>query len=394
MPRPAAAPTAVRVVTPNSGYPGSLGLPFVEMFGFDGDNEILGEDDFLPVVAAYAPSQVLQTTRPRPKPAMTQSILPARPNLFDAIPRLSEIGTMKSGENTGTLIERLWEATGEIEALEGSWNAAPASLSTRFLRSDQRWGLIGAALIGLILLIVAIANLGGGPAAAPDFGPARQSVQSAVATVGDLTVISAALADPSAPTDAISGAAVSLAVIDRAARDLATSASSFASSENYSAVASTLSAAADQGSAIEGRLGDALSYRLVSDTLFILPPLPSEADGTLSAQISFDLAAMVSDAERAIQRLPRDPALAAHRLETERLAEDMLPLIDRYLEGVRNGDTSEAQIIARNITDRVAANRQTRAAAYRTFDSEINELAEAYATRLRAAGELLDQMIP
>ena len=129
----------------------------------------------------------------------------------------------------------------------------------------------------------------------------------------------------------------------------------------------------------------------MSDTLFILPPLPSEADGTLSAQISFDLAAMVSDAERAVQRLPRDPALAAHRLETERLVQDMLPMIDRYLEGVRNGDAAEAQISAESITDRVAANRQTRAAGYQTFDGEISELAAAYNIRLQAAGELLTQ---
>ena len=392
MPRPAPTPAVVRPKSPTSGYPGSLGLPFVEMFGFDGDNEVLGEDDFLPVVTAHAPSQVLQRTRPGTEAPLTKSIRPTKLSLFDAIPRLSEIGTMTSSENTGTLIERLWEATGEMEALEGSWNAAPSSLSTRFQHSDHRWGLIGASVIGLILAIVVLANLGGGPVAALDLEPARQAVQSAVATVDELTVISGALADPEAPTEAISGAAVNLAVIDRAARDLATSASSFASSEGYSAIASALSAAADQGSAIEARLGDALSYRLVSDTLFILPPLPSEADGTLSAQISFDLAAMVSDAERAVQRLPRDPALAAHRLETERLVQDMLPMIDRYLEGVRNGDASEAQLSAKSITDRVAANRQTRAAGYRTFDGEINELSAAYSTRLQSAGELLTQI--
>ena len=393
MPKPPQAPaSAARPASPTSGYPGSLGLPFVEMFGFDGDNEVLGEDDFLPVVTAHAPSRVLQRTRPAPEAPLTKSIKPTKLSLFDSIPRLSEIGAMTSTENTGTLVERLWEATGEIEALEGSWNASPSNLSTRFQNSDRRWGLIGASIIGLILIVVALANLGGGPVALPDLDPARQAVQSAVATVEELTAISGALADPNAPTDAISGAAVDLAVIDRAARDLATAASSFASTEGYEAIASALSAAADQGSAIESRLGDALSYRLVSDTLFILPPLPTEADGTLSAQISFDLAAMVSDAERAVQRLPRDPALAAHRLETERLVQDMLPLIDRYLEGVRNGDSAEAQLSAKTITDRVAANRETRAVGYQTFDGEIKELSAAYSIRLQAARDLLAEI--
>lgn len=393
MTRPARAPAAVlRPGSPTSGYSGSLGLPFVEMFGFDGDNEVLSEDDFLPVVTAHAPSQVLQITRPATEAPLTKSIRPTKLSLFDSIPRLSEVGAMTSTENTGTLVERLWEATGEIEALEGSWNASPSSLSTRFQNSDHRWGLIGASIVGLILIIVALSNLGEAPVVLPDLDPARQAVQSAVANVEELTAISGALADPNAPTDAISGAAVDLAVIDRAARDLATAASSFASTEGYEAIASALSAAADQGSAIEARLGDALSYRLVSDTLFILPPLPSEADGTLSAQISFDLAAMVSDAERAVQRLPRDPALTTHRLEAERLVQELLPLIDRYLEGVRNGDAAGAQLSAKIITDRVSANRETRAVGYQEFDAEIRELSAAYRIRLQAASELLTEI--
>lgn len=362
------------------------------MFGFDGNNEILGEDEYLPVVTAYAPSQVLQKVPAQVEVPLTTPIKATKISLFDAIPRLSEIGTMTSAENTGTLIERLWEATGEIEALEGSWNSGPTTLSARFQQTDRRWGLIGAAVVGLIVIVLILANLGSGPVAAPELGPATQAVQAAADTIDDLTVISGSLANPAAPTDSISGAAVELAVIDRAARDLSTSASSLTSWEGYEAAASALSAAADQGSAIESRLGAALSYRLVSDTLFVPPALPIEAEGALSAQLSFDLAAMVADAERAVARLPRDPALATHRLESERLVDDMLPMIDRYLEALRNSDSAAAQTAANGIIDRITANQRTRVAGYETFNDEMTELAGAYSDRLQTAAVLLSEL--
>lgn len=368
-----------------------MNLPFVEMFGFDGDNEVLSEDEFLPVMTAHAPSQAILLAEPEVAEPVLKSIRPARLGLFDSIPRLSEIGAMTAGENTGNLIERLWQATDGLDALEGSWTSVPSSLSARFQNTDRRWGQIAAIAAAIALIIFVGVNLRTETATSPELGPARTAIQTAAGTVDDLTLISGYLAEPNTPAESLSGSAVLLATIDRAARDLSTAASGLSSWDGYGEAASVLSSAADRGSLIESRLGDALSYRLVSDTLFRLPALPAEADRTLSGQIGFDLATMISDAERALERLPRDPSLTSHRLETEQLAADFLPMIDRYLEALRSSDAGVAAATANNMIERVVANHTARDTAYDQFDTEITELAFAYAADLQAAGDLLNR---
>lgn len=367
-----------------------LTLPFVEMFGFDGDNELLGDDDFLPTVTAYAPTQAIQApARPETAPPLVAATATrARTSIFDSIPRLSDIGSLASGENTGTLIERLWEATGEIEALDGTWNSGPSS--SRLQNQNHRWGLIGVVISTVAVIILAALNFGPEAATAPELSPARQAIQDAAGTIDDLELISGYLADPSTPSDSLSGAAVMLAGIDRAAGELATAASSLTPWDGYQEVASALSTAAEQGSAIEDRLGAALSYRLVSDTIFALPELPTTATGPASAQLGFELATMMSDAERAVTRLPRDPSLVSHRLATETLIVDLFPQIDRYLEALRNEDAVIAAATANDIIERIVANRQTRTIAYDQFDAEIMRASASYGEALQTAGELLN----
>jgi len=362
------------------------------MFGFDGDNEVLSDEEFLPVMTAHAPSQAILLAEPELVEPLVKSIRPTRLGLFDSIPRLSEIGVMTAGENTGNLIERLWQATDGIDALESSWMSVPSSLSARFQNTDRRWGQIAAIAAGIALVIFVAVNLRPETATSPELGPARTAVQAAAGTVDDLTQISRYLAEPNTPGESLSGSAVLLATIDRAARDLSTAASGLSSWDGYGEVASALSTAAERGNAIENRLGDALSYRLVSDTLFLMPPLPAESDRTQSGQIGFDLATMISDAERALQRLPRDPSLTSHRVETEQLVADLLPMIDRYLEALRSGDAGVAAATANHMIERVVANHSARDAAYDQFDTEIAALASAYADDLQAAGDLLNRV--
>ncbi|MBK5267144.1 MAG: hypothetical protein JJE47_06890 [Acidimicrobiia bacterium] len=390
--RPAKPSSPVRRL-PQAGHipPGPMNLPFVEMFGFDGDNEVLSDEEFLPVMTAHAPSQAILLAEPELAEPALKSIRPTRLGLFDSIPRLSEIGAMTAGENTGNLIERLWQATDGLDALEGSWTSVPSSLSARFQNTDRRWGQIAAIAAAIALIVFVAFNLRTETATSPEIGPARTAIQAAAGTVDDLTLISGYLAEPNTPAESLSGSAVLLATIDRAARDLSTAASGLSSWDGYGDVASVLSSAADRGSLIESRLGDALSYRLVSDTLFRLPALPAEADRTLSGQIGFDLATMVSDAERALERLPRDPSLTSHRLETEQLAADLLPMIDRYLEALRSNDADVAAATGNNMIERVVANHTARDTAYDQFDTEIAELALAYEADLQAAGDLLNR---
>lgn len=381
-----------RLAQPSHVPPGPMNLPFVEMFGFDGDDELLSQDEYLPVITAHAPSQAILLAEPElVKPAI-KSVRSTRLGLFDSIPRLSEIGAMTAGENTGNLIERLWQATDGMDALEGSWTSVPSTLSARFQNTDRRWGLIAGIAAAIALVLFIGVNLRPEAATSPELGPARTAIQAAAGTVDDLTLISGYLAEPDTPAESLSGSAVLLAAIDRTARDLSTSASGLSSWDGYTEVASVLSDAADRGEAIESRLGDALSYRLVSDTLFRLPALPAEADRNQSGEIGFDLATMISDAERSLERLPRDPSLTGHRLETEKLVTDLLPMIDRYLEALRNGDASTAGATANRMIDLVVANYKARDAAYDQFDIEIAGLASAYAGDLQKAGDLLNQV--
>lgn len=368
-----------------SGYvPAALSLPLVEMFGFDGADEVLGQDDYYEI-QSYAPTRAVRTLEPV-EPAKS-----ARLGLFELLPRLNELGSVDASENTGTLVKRLWDATDGMDALEGSWQEMPTTHASRFGSSDRRWGLIATVIVTLILVLWAVIGLTPEPATSPDLSLAETALTDAQASVADLRTISGYIADPMTEGANLSQSAVILATIDRAARDLSTSASSFSGWDEYQAIARSLSAAADQGQMIEGRLGDGLTYRLVYDTMFALPPLPIEAAGTASATIGFDLAAMLSDTERSLDRLPRDPALTSHRFATAILHEDLLPLTDTYLEALRDGDITIAQVAANEITERIATNHDALATAFDQFAADIDELAAAYESDLTAARDSLNR---
>ena len=352
-------------------------LPFMDMFGFD-------ESSQLPEIVTE------RTTRARPgvgtlPPPTVAPIGPApAPSLFDLLPRLVDMERRKPSDNTGDLVERLWEATSEIETLDDSWT--PDSRIRISEVANHRWWLIAAVIIGLIAVISAGVRSGRSSSDVADLVSQTDAVASALATVEQAQLIASQLADPATDGAALSEAAVALTAIDTRAREVASAGIALAGSDTLSGASSALIAAADLGTTAERRLGDALTYRLTFEQGFKLPELPDQLDNVAIADLGFELSVVVSDTERMIGQLPRDPSLDAHRQVTLAALAQIDTMSVDYIQALRSGDQllagAYAQAMRGIVTDLDTALNSTLA----DMSTQMSAAFSDYEAALRQAG--------
>lgn len=352
-------------------------LPLVELFGFDDAPEWVADDDLYPAIPHESDSPSTGTASAAPTPnrrptTVKRSPVSKRTNLFDLIPRLSDIGAVDDEDNTGTLVQRLWDATDGIEAIDESWTGTPRRQATGLSSPDRPWRRIAGVAIGIVVVVIAATAFAGSDVAVVDRSPALDAVQAADATVVDMREMAALLANPIAAGADLSDATVKLTTIDRAARDLSTSASSLGQDAELRSSAAMLINSADLAFQIESRLGDALSYRLISRSTFVLPELPVQADAVTSSEVGFELASMLADTERSIERLPRDAALANHRVESVSLLEEATLLVDQYLAALRNGETGNARSSANELSTAIGLHQEALTQSFARFKVEID----------------------
>lgn len=322
------------------------GMRLINMFGFR-------EDTLTHETLTFAGNSAPTALPPSPAhPVVTPARETRRstaPSVFDTLPKLSEL-RQKDSENTGNLIQLLWEATDSYEP-EQTWMPKTQDLAA-LGKNDRRWGpklAIGAAALTLVAGSMIYLQPDDSPA---PIVQAAASTESAVAESEQILLNVRAVADLLASTEAtgaeLSSAAIALTDLDTVSRDLVLVSDDFtrASQPDLATLASEASA---RGIAISDQLSQSLSYRLVFNRILALPELPLEADTISISDIGFSLASSVADSRTALEDLPRDPVLDGQTLSALAAVDTVELLSADYLQALRDGDRLAAQVISNEI---------------------------------------------
>jgi hypothetical protein len=112
---------------------------------------------------------------------------------------------------------------------------------------------------------------------------------------------------------------------------------------------------ADQAEAVADRLGTLLTYRLLADGLFVLPHLPTVADGDAVETLSVEIAAALAASVEAAVSLPTDPLLETHRRAVTDTLGRLEALRGDYLAALRAEDEAGAAAIVAEVDAALAA---------------------------------------
>ena len=311
--------------------------------------EMLGLDE----EAGYEPTFTTMTS-PRPVwQAPAQEATTQKAGL-DRLPTLSDMRMVDdSHTDTGTLIERLWFATEEHEAVRPAADLKASDFADIPSRTF-RWSVIVSA--GLVLAIAVAVLLIGVRWPARIAKEATVTYRIAVTQAQDVLPIARevmlAITDPAVTIEDLSDAAVALSQVDTASRHLFTTASEPLSStpplvsrDRLDALAplrSQMANASQDGLAIERRLGDALTYRLLFDKAFTIPQLPTTAAPDEISALGVELALGLAATLDTIAALPHDPAFEAHRTQAQAVADRYAVWQVEYLSALRTTDLAAA----------------------------------------------------
>ncbi len=147
--------------------------------------------------------------------------------------------------------------------------------------------------------------------------------------------------------------------------------------------------ASQEGLAIERRLGDALTYRLVFQKAFQIPDLPGTASpdeiSALGVELGLGLAATLD----ALAALPNDLAFETHRAEAETLANRYAEWQIDYLSALRAADLPTATALVEELETAVDATTTGVANPLRTIAAWGSTEIAGFETTLKTlAGQL------
>lgn len=325
----------------------------LDLLGFTED----GDEPKVPT-----PGKVRTLPRPpRPQPRIDGHGSWAR------LPRLADMDDGDATVTTDVLVERLWAATAEQAATRDAEEWKPEEFSP--VAGSPRRHRRSALFLILALLALAAATV----VAAIQL-PSRVETQLrsdyrlALADLEqqlpglrqDLAVVT----DPSIEPVALSESTVALSQLDDAARELFDLASTPLPAlpgflrgdlvEVMTPVSDSSLAIAERGLALERRLADTLTYRLVFARAFQLPELPDTATAEEITAVSVDLSMALAATNDLLSQLPEDPSLDAHRLQAERVAERWEAWQVEYVTALRGRKTVTAGALVRELTASVA----------------------------------------
>lgn len=328
----------------------------------------------------YRDEQVTYTTTPAPRWQRPAPAPPRRTGL-EMLPSLADMQVREDhNTDTATLIERLWVATEQHEAVRPA-EALTATELPKISGRSFRWSVVVGAVL-LLATALALIQIGTGlPArymseAKDSYRTSLGTTRAAVPATRDLL---GSLTDPATPLETLSDIAVDLSRLDTAARELFAAASAslpatppFVSRAELDALTplrSDMAATAERALAIQRRLGDALTYRLVFARAFQLPDLPTAATtdeaSTLGVELGLSLAATLD----ALAQLPTDPFFDAHRQRTEQVATRYAEWQIEYQTALREADVDGAAALARELEGAVQDVQDHLALPLRTIDA-------------------------
>ncbi len=255
-------------------------------------------------------------------------------------------------ENTGVLVERLWEASNASMTDIERWHGPTQSVDAGPGRRHWPW------IMAAITISVAALSLWMLPNAAQDRERAtidriNASVDDAASSLTAAAAVSTTIFDPDADTALLSGMAVELTRIDTAARRLVEEA--VAAEEAGIREAADIGQAGEVALSLERRLSTVLTYRLLIESSLSLPELPLSATAQELSDVARQLSEAITSIRTNMESLPRDELLDAHRADTlagiDQLADDQAS----YLGALRNGDIAAAENLSIGMERRLVA---------------------------------------
>ncbi len=335
---------------------------------------------------------------PLPNPIEQEPLPDEIDESWAGAPRLADVKIDDQDNDTGALVGRLWEATEDAGQLDEEW--IPHDYEEE---AGSRWRALAwiAGALGFVAVIVgAVWVLTNSPGYSVEdlevaYGEVSTDLRLALDSVGSLTPAMTSIEGQSGD---ISEGAAALADLDAAARrtlDVAalTPASGpfQAADADIEALRANLRTASERSTALEQRLSEALTYRMLLDRSFQLPPLPYAITPDSIPALGVEMSLAVAETLEAVSQLPDDPAFASHRSRTEDFAGRLEAWQVEYLEAVRNDDLDATSTLIEEYETTVAELRSSVANPLRTIGEWTSGELDYIDTALDRADDLLAQ---
>jgi hypothetical protein len=287
---------------------------------------------------------------------------------WDSLPTLADVAVSdEPTSSTGSSVQRLWDATEDhtlvVAPLDESVEAPQPRLldDQRFRRTATIALVVVAALIGLAAQFVgsqperdAVAFEARYETAAAQITEATGPVSRSVALLTMEGISASDFAQLTGDLDVLDGIARGAAGIAAEALPEAPIVGSSLPIDSLILPKSLLEQSALQALNLESRIGDAVSYRIIFERAFDLPPLPTEATLVDIGVIGADLSVVIAENEQILAELPDDPFFGRHRQEAVDLLQYITESQAAYFDALRANDTFAATAIRNEITRRIA----------------------------------------
>lgn len=352
-------------------------MPMLELLGFT-------DPDTAPIIIAAGPSTETvaeleseshqPTNHALPKPSDTKP----KPG-----PRLADVQMGTSAENTGVLVARLWEATGDSDLPSDDWQP---SETVEAPRRTFRWSFVsGAIAVTLVVALLGTAALRWPDSKAEQL---RETMTADVATLDEAsTNLSATIdraTDAETPTSQLADLAVPLLALSEAASQAYQTATAdftpsipVISSEPLEALEpprAKLQLAADKTLVIHERIGNLLDYRVLIERALVLPTsLPVEATESQISDLGVSLSDTLAQTTEVMLQLPADQILDNHRRELEAAFVQVEIDVADYLAALRSQNAFAASRTSGAMRNSAASMSDAFELTLDDFDSWLTE---------------------
>ena len=282
---------------------------------------------------------------------------------WEAVPSRADVSADEEAD-TGVLIGKLWEATEDSLILEEEWTPQePESES----RSRLAWWIAGgvALVVGLIAAVWMITDNSTRSTAdlRTDYGQVSGELRQAT---GQVAQVLGPMTNLDVESSQLSDAAAALADMEAAARRASSIAAEaiptgpFQEADpDMEPMRANLRTGAERSSELQLRLANVLTYRMLLDRSFLLPPLPYAITQDNIPALGVEISLAIANTTEAVEQLPRDPALASHRQQVINLAQRLETWQVEYLAAVRNDNLEETSVLIEEFETEVAEIRSS-----------------------------------
>lgn len=303
-------------------------------------------------------------------PARTDIVIarpPAARDVDSRFPTIEELPSAGSTPDEGTagLVQRLWQASEAFDddlVIEDWAPEAPVDRSV----GRYRWAwwpvLLGALVIGMILVTMNLRSIPVKQAEdlRQDWSGLAIQVESGIDGAREATLV---ITNPASSTADLAEARNSLITFDGSAATLEALVSQpfpspppLASGDAFNSLKPIQSDLVDGAALVtdaQDALRDAITYRSLLESAFLLPALPIVADDVTLAGLGGQIANTVATSRAAVRQLPIGPSFDDHRNHALGLVNRLETWQASYLDALRLGDVDAATELKTEINSRI-----------------------------------------